>query len=155
LGLKVLGFVNTQNVRRNNLERNEVIKIQNLNINQKNLLLSGNNLAAELPSTLTGHRCFLIIHPYILVDKYGSIVTQKPTKVLNEEGKESDLLFSILKYEITQADMDKGYGIKNEDFKNRDFINDIKGIRNLENELNKRMSNIEILVPEWKIDNPI
>ena len=122
--------------------------MKNLDTFQKNCLITGTCLAAEIPSSCSELKAFVIIGSYTKTD-HG---TAKPSKLLNVD--DENLRFWIHKYEVRSSDIDKGIAIDNEQFINSVHVKDIKGIGELENKLAKYIQDFSLLKVGWKVDYP-
>ena len=121
-----------------------------LNITQRNNLRTGVNLAAELPSSSPNLRKFITIHSYSY-NPDGRRV--KLGKILNAVCLD-DVYFELRCYELP-IDYINSWDVTEDDLTNKIYLDDIKGVELLENELQKYLPNFSALVPEWHCDVPL
>lgn len=122
-----------------------------LNITQRNNLRTGVKLAAELPSSSPNLRKFITIHGYSY-DHSGKPVALK--KVLNAVCLD-DVYFELHCYELSIDYCINNWDVTEDDLTNEIYLDDIKGMELLENELQKYLPNFSVLVPEWHCDTPL
>lgn len=122
-----------------------------LNESQIKSLATGVKLAAELKPSDHNLRCFISVFAY-QYNELGEYIEM--TKFLNKTS-ESDLFFVMRKYEIANEFIENGWYASDDDLVNSIYLEDIKGIEELEKELLKYMSDLSILEPEWKCEIPL
>lgn len=126
----------------NKIEMNyeEVEKIQHL--------LTGVTLAAEINSSNPNLRGFISIFAY-QYKEFGEFVEfDEFLKRVNEE----EIFFLLRKYELLNECVENGWWVIEEDLVNSIYIEDIKGIKEVEIEILKYIEDITILKPEWHCD---
>lgn len=108
---------------------------------QRNNLITGVPLSAELQPSRPEYRSFIIIRAYIPASEpYKRI---KIPKILN--ANHDQLRFQIKKYEISLEDLNKGWDSDERDWINYIVINYIVSIDELEIELSKYIGDFSIL----------
>lgn len=122
-----------------------------LSLHQINNLITGIQLAAELPASTLKNRHFISVIGYNF-DEDGR--ARKPNNILHSS-KEKSLFFVIWEYEISSEYIENGWDVTEDEFERYNHIKDIHGIANLEIELSKFINDFAMLVPAWECDNPI
>ena len=120
-----------------------------LDSKQINDLSIGIKLAKELKASELCYRKFSTIQGYIYNDKGHAI---KPDKFL-KANKINDILFEVRIYELSIEYYTNGWDVTEDDLVNEIYIDDIKGIEELELILNKYITDYSDLKPEWYSDN--
>ncbi len=120
--------------------------MKKLNVYQKNNLLTGNDLAMEIPSISNTRRAFIKIGAYDPNTGYVS-------KILNRD--KSGLLFDLRRYEIDNCYIENDWDVSEEELVNSIHVKDIKGIEQLEAELAEHIDDFSNLDCVWKCDNPV
>lgn len=120
-----------------------------LSITQQNNLRTGVKLATELPSSSPNLRKFITIHGYSY-DCNGRRTRLK--KVLNATNLD-EVYFELHCYELSIDYYTNNWDVTEDDLTNEVYLDDIKGLKLLENELQKYLSDFSTLVPEWHCDN--
>lgn len=123
----------------------------NLDLKQINNLCTGVKLVAELESSNSDLRKFLTIQGY-KYNEEGRVVGLK--KILNK-GIYEEILFELRCYEISSEYLDNNWDVTEDDLKTEIYYEDIKGIKALEEKLEKFLQNFSVLMPEWYCDNPL
>lgn len=123
----------------------------NLDLKQINNLCTGVKLVAELESSNSDLRKFLTIQGY-KYNEEGRVVGLK--KILNK-GIYEEILFELRCYEISSEYLDNNWDVTEDDLKTEIYYEDIKGIKALEEKLEKFLQNYSVLMPEWYCDNPL
>jgi hypothetical protein len=127
--------------------------MENLNDNQIKSLITGVKLAAEIKASDIDLSCFISIFAYQYDEQGQYIEMTKFLKTIKEE--DEDVFFLLRKYEIPNEFIKNGWFATDDDLINYIYLEDIKGFKNIENELLKYISNLSILEPEWKCENPL
>lgn len=120
-----------------------------LNIKQKNNLLTGVKLAVELEASETGLKRFITVFGYLYNEEHKF---QELTNVI-KTGLDEEVYFEIRCYEIPVEYYDNHWDVTDDILINDELIDDIKGIKALENELKNYIDDFSILKPEWYCDN--
>lgn len=113
---------------------------------QINELITGVQLSAELCSSSPELRHFISFCAYT---EKGRI-----DRILNSD-KVNTALFWVRDYEVPAYYIENDFDDADSEFVNSFFMNDIRGIENLENELLKRVDDLSIFIPAWKVDAPL
>lgn len=124
--------------------------IKGLNEMQKKNLITGVKLASELEASRKDLRCFISTFAY-QYNEFEEYVEM--TKYLNVV-KDENIFFSLRKYEIPDEYIKNGWYPSDDDLVNSVYVEDIRGYKNLENEILKYTSDMSLLEPEWKCDIP-
>ena len=119
-----------------------------LNTFQRNNLITGTDLAAEIPSSSPELRAFVVIGAYA---RTPSGHAKRPSKFLNAE--QNDLRFWIRRYEVKKSDIEKW--ITTADLLNSVYLNEILSIEQLEREVEQYIQDFSLLEATWKVDNPL
>lgn len=114
-------------------------------------LATGVKLAAELKPSHPDLRCFISVFAY-QYNEQGEYIEM--TKFLNR-ASETKMLFVMRKYEIANEFIENGWYASDDDLVNSIYLEDIKGIEELEKELLKYMIDLNTLEPEWKCEIPV
>src|SRR5258706_13779896 len=109
-----------------------------LNTFQRNNLITGNDLAAEIQASSPELRAFVVIG----ADLQTQSGPTKPLKYLNAE--QDNLRFWMRKYEINKYYIEIGKYVINEDLLNDIYLNNIQTIDDLENELGKYLQDFSL-----------
>lgn len=118
---------------------------------QINNLITGTEMAAELPASGEGLRRFLEIHACERGDD-GKL--HAPSKFV-KRSKHETVLFGIQVYEISQEYIDREWYIESE--QELTFYRDlgyVQGITALEAVLKEYLQDLSLLVPGYKLDLP-
>lgn len=122
-----------------------------LDIRQKNNLLAGVKLAAELEPSAPTLRKFITVQGY----KYNSDGRKIDlSNFLNADNPE-DVFYEVYCYEISVDYYTNNWDVSDNDLKNRKRLTDICGVIALEGVLKKYLSDFSILQPEWHCENLI
>jgi hypothetical protein len=121
----------------------------NLNIFQRNNLLTGTHLAAEVPSTSPDLRAFVVVGAYVQDQTKSS----KPARILNVD--QDNLRFWLRKYEVNRQDLAIDKDITEKDLLRPVYLRDIQTIEDLEDTLEKYIQDFSVLQVSWKVDNPL
>lgn len=119
-----------------------------LDIRQKNNLLVGNGLAAEIPSSNNDFRAFVSVGSY-LPSKGGGL---RPSKMLNAANQDQ-IRFWLRKYEIHNDYIKNMWDVSENVLRNSYFINEIPNLEELEVKLEKYLEDFSQLT--LTCDNPI
>lgn len=103
---------------------------------QRNNLITGTDLAAEIPSSSPELRAFVVVGAYVWAP---SGHAKRPSKFLNAE--QDGLRFWVRKYEVKKSDIERW--ITHADLLNSVYLDEILSIEQLEHEV------------AWKVDNPL
>ena len=122
--------------------------MKNLDTFQKNCIVTGTGLAAEIPSTSSELRAFVEIGSYTKTLRGAA----KPSKFLNVD--DSNLRFWIRKYEARKKDIENDLDITQDELINSIYVNDIQSIEDLEAEIGKYLGDFSLLQVKWKVDAP-
>ena len=114
-------------------------------------LVTGVTLAAEINSSNSNLRGFISIFAYQYNEFGEFLALDKFLKRVDGE----ELFFVLRKFEVTKEHMDNGWDTSDDDLINSIYIEDIKGIKNIETEILKYIEDISVLEPEWKCDIPL
>ncbi len=114
--------------------------MQHLDIRQRNNLLTGNDLTAEIPASSKERRAFVTIHAY---RESGRLGGRSLSKYLN--ANESDVRFWLRKYEIDRALLEVPRFPDLEELHDHIFERDIKSIEALEAELAHHLDDFSLL----------
>jgi hypothetical protein len=125
--------------------------MQKLNLKQINNLITGNRLSVEIKSTTINTRLFLVVGSYVRNERG---VAVRMSKILNDKNKDNAVYY-FRRYEINKDYIDNNLDVSEDELINSVYINNIKNIEQLENELSKYLDNYSALDVEWKCDNPI
>lgn len=125
--------------------------MKNLNETQIKSLVTGVKLACELEASDYNLRCFISIFAYQYNELGEYVEMSKFLKTINDE----DIFFILRKYEIPDEFIKNGWYASEGDLVNSVYIEDIRGCKNVENELLKYMSDLSLLEPEWKCEIPL
>ena len=120
---------------------------QQLNIRQRNNLLTGNRLAAEVPASAPNLRAFIEIWAHAADREWGGV-----SKFLNADT--SNLRFDLWKYEIDRSYYDTD-GWDWDRFVRGDIhkVKDIPTIEDLERILAEYLDDVSIL--DWRLVTPM
>lgn len=116
---------------------------------QRNNLIIGTELAAELPSSSPEKRAFVVVGGYIQTSSGAT----SPPKVLNVE--QPNLRFWVRKYEVDRSALENHLDITDHDLIDSIYLNNIQTIEDLEVELEKYIQDFSLLQVAWKVDNPL
>ncbi len=115
-------------------------------------LTTDTTLAAEIIASNSELRCFIAIFAYQNREPksfaYGFVRFDKFVKNVDLD----NVFFALRKYEILKEHMEKSYDDNPCNFINKIYLEDIKGIQNIENELLKHIDDLSVLQPIWKCD---
>ena len=125
--------------------------MKNLNETQIKSLVTGVKLAAELEASDCNLRCFISIFAYQFNELGEYVEMTKFLKTVNDE----DVFFTLRKYEIPDEFIKNGWYASEDDLVNSVYIEDIRGYKNIGDELLKYMSDLSSLEPEWKCEIPL
>ena len=131
----MLLFGSSHSLHNNQGTLNKTIKehfISRLNTFQRNNLITGTHLAAEIRPSSSERRAFVVIGAYLQAQS-GPV---KPLKSLNIE--QDNLRFWMRKYEINKDLMEIAKDITDDDLLNAIYLNNIQTLEELENELGRR-----------------
>ena len=133
--IRLLLFGSSHSLHNNQGTLNKTIKehfISRLNTFQRNNLITGTHLAAEIRPSSSERRAFVVIGAYLQAQS-GPV---KPLKSLNIE--QDNLRFWMRKYEINKDLMEIAKDITDDDLLNAIYLNNIQTLEELENELGRR-----------------
>ncbi|GCE14138.1 hypothetical protein [Tengunoibacter tsumagoiensis] len=121
--------------------------MHSFDIFQNNNLLTGNDLAIEIPSSSEKLRAFIIVGSYAQTP----LGPKKPSRVLNIEHPEQR--FWMLKYEIDKSAI-SSHDVSIEEYQLKDFIyiNDILSIKELEEKLQEYVQDFSSFCVPWKMN---
>lgn len=131
--------------------KGSVVGIKYLSDWQINNLMIGVTLAAEIDSKNPELRGFISIFAY-RYNEFGDFVPMD--KFLKNVDRE-DMFFVLRKFEITREHMENGWDTSEGDLINAVYMEDIKGVKNVEIETLKYMGDVSVLAAEWKCDIPL
>jgi hypothetical protein len=126
--------------------------MQQLDIQQLNNLRTGNELAAEIPSTSSGHRAFVVIGSYLEGDK--RLNGHRVSKVLNRVD-EPNLRFWLRRYEVDTKYIENNWDVSEDELHNSTLRTGIPSIEELEDILRTILNDFSLLDVTWKRDNPV
>ncbi len=121
---------------------------------QVKYLITGTELATEIKTNNLELRSFIAIFAY----------QYKETKPFNRfikydkfiKNVDMDNVFFVLrKYGIFRKHMEKDYDYDPCNIIDEIFLEEIKGIQNIEKELLKYLEDLSVLYPSWKCDIPV
>ncbi|GFI05057.1 hypothetical protein IMSAGC005_03911 [Lachnospiraceae bacterium] len=118
-------------------------------IKQKNNLCTGIKLAAELESSEANLRKFITVHGYVY-DEFGK---RKKMKNILNANISNQIFFELYCYEIPVEYYINKWDVTEDDLLNAVCKNDIKGIQELEMELQNYIQDFSVLEPEWCCDS--
>ena len=121
----------------------------NLTTFQRNNLLIGTRLAAELQASSAELRAFVVIGAYAQTQSG----PKSPSKMLNAE--QDTLRFWLRTYEVSRHALAMDEDIIDEDLIHEIYIHDIQSIEQLEQELAQYIQDFSCMEVSWKIDNPL
>ena len=116
---------------------------------QRNNLLTGTRLAAELQASSPELRAFVVIGAY----RQTQSGPKRPSKMLNAE--HDTLRFWLRTYEVSRHALAMDEDIIDEDLIHEIYIRDIQSIDQLEQELAQHIQDFSRMEVSWKIDNPL
>lgn len=114
--------------------------MQLLDVRQRNNLLTGNELAAELPPSTSGRRAFIVVGAYREVGIPGGAPV---SKYLNSD--QSDVRFWLRKYEVDMDSINQGKKLSEEDAYNHVLRTGIPSVAAVEAELAKYLDDFSHL----------
>lgn len=115
---------------------------------QRNNIITGNNLAAEIQSSSPELRAFIVNGAYVLTSS-GPV---RPSKYLN--ANHNNIRFWLRKYEVNKLDLEMDRDFTHHDLLDSIYLKDIQSIEELEKELGKYIQDFSIMQASWKVDNP-
>jgi hypothetical protein len=104
--------------------------LRQLDMRQRNNLITGNQLAAELPASALGRRAFVVVGAYRDAGRPGGA---RVSKFLNAD--QSDVRFWLRRYEVDTVFIERGWWPGEDDLHDDVFKNSIPSIEALEAEL--------------------
>lgn len=116
---------------------------------QRNNLLVGTKLAAELSPFLPDRMAFVVVGSYVQTLRGAA----RPPKTLNVD--QPNLRFWIRKYEIDRSYLESDLDITDYNLVDSMYLNDIQTVEELENELRKYIQDFSLLEVSWKVKNPL
>jgi hypothetical protein len=122
--------------------------VGHLDMRQRNNLLTGNELAAELPASAAGRRAFVAVVAYRDTGMPGEAAVSKFL-----DADTSDVRFSLSKYEVERALMDAGGWLSEDDVHGLVFTTGIASLEALEAELAAYLDDFSRL--STACDNPL
>lgn len=122
-----------------------------LSVKQMNELCTGVKLAAELTPSNPNLRKFLTVQGYVLND-VGKVTM--PSRFLSPKAS-SNIYFLLRCYEVPVRYFEERLDVTEDDLVNEVYVDNIKGITELERNLNDYIQDHLLLVPEWNCDNLI
>ena len=120
-----------------------------LNTFQRNNLVTGNDLAAELQASSPELRAFVVIGAYVQTQSRA----KRPSKMLNAD--HDTLRFFLRKYEVRRRALEMDEDISDDELIHAIDIHDIQSIDQLEQELVIYIQDFACMEVSWKIDNPL
>lgn len=121
----------------------------NLTTFQRNNLLIGTRLAAELQASSPELRAFVVIGAYAQTQSG----PRRPSKILNAE--QDNLRFFLSKYEVSRHALAMDEYISDKNLIDAIYIHDIQSIDQLEQELAQYIQDFSRMEVSWKVDNPL
>jgi hypothetical protein len=119
------------------------------NIDQRNNLIIGTSLAAEIPASTLELKAYIVIGSYDIKNGRASA----SSRILNRD--QDDLRFWLHKYEIDKKYLGSTDEIAEEQLVHNIFKNDIQDIEQLEREVEKYLDDFSLLQIQWKFDPPL
>lgn len=116
---------------------------------QINDLITGTELAAELPSVSPQNRRFVKIIPYELNERGKA---ERPDKILDSRKKDT-VRFRLCDHEYPSYYIENDLEIYDGDVVRHTDEDDLIGIAELEERLSAILSDFSILVPAWETDD--
>lgn len=128
--------------------------MKKLNEMQIKYLTTDTELGAEIETSSLELRSFISIFAYQYKEQkpFGKFI--KYDKFIKNVDM-NNVFFTLMKYEISKEHMEKNWDIHTEDLIDKIYLEDIKGIQNIEKELLKYLEDLSVLQPNWKCDNPL
>ncbi len=120
-----------------------------LNLGQLNNLRTGVRLAAELSTTTINHRKFITVKGY----SYNTAGRRVGLKNVLNDISLDDVFFEVRCYEISNDYYVNKWDVTEDDVVSVAYIDEIKGVKRLEEEIMRFVSDFSLLVPEWNCDN--
>lgn len=118
-------------------------------LKQKNQLITGVVLVAELEATSADRRKFLSIFGY----EYDNSGRQIEVDNVIRRDKENTIFFQLRSYEIPKEYKEDNWDITEDILINDKKDRDIKGIEVIEKEVGKILKDFNKLIPEWECEN--
>ncbi len=123
--------------------------MDNLTTFQRNNLIIGTRLAAELQASSPELRAFVVIGAY----RQTPSGPRRPSKILNADY--DTLRFFLRKYEVSRHALAMDEYTSDEDLTHAIYMHDIQSIDQLEQELEQYMQDFSRMEVSWKVDNPL
>jgi hypothetical protein len=121
--------------------------MKHLSIFQKNCLLTGTLLAAELVASCPQRRAFVVVGAYVQTPEGSARVS----KFLNAD--HSNVRFWLRKYEVKREDVERY--LADQDLLESVHLTTIESIEALEAELHPYVEDLQHLQVSWKVDDPL
>ena len=122
-----------------------------LSVVQINNLITGNRLAAELPASAPTLRRFVDVSGYVYNEQG---VCRRLSRTISQDKRET-AMFQIRDYEIPAVYIENGWDVAEDECVNYRCKDEIIGISGAEQELLEHLSDLSLLVLEWKTDSPL
>ncbi|MEQ8245128.1 hypothetical protein [Fulvivirga sp.] len=126
--------------------------MKNFTLNQKNNLLTGNTLVAELSNTNEGKRTFVVVRAYMDNQPFGGRVSKFPDK---SEEEMKNIAFAYRKYSIDNYYIENDLDVSKDELVDEIAKNGIKSFEVLEEIIQQYVDDFSLFDLEWKFDNPI
>ena len=124
--------------------------LNTLTVRQINNLLTGNDLAAEIPASAAQRRAFVVVGAYRDVGQSGGAPV---SKFLNADQR--DVRFWLRKYEIDTAYLENDWDVVEDDLQESLFLKGLASLEAVERELAKYLDDFANLDVSWRRDNPL
>lgn len=118
-------------------------------IKQLNNLCIGIKLAGELEASSDKFRKFITIYGYKYNEKGKRVVLEK----ILGKNKPEEIYFILHCYEISIYYYINSWDVTEDELQNEIYIEDIKGVDELENIIQVYMRDFSVFQPEWECDN--
>lgn len=122
-----------------------------LSILQINNLIAGNRLAAELPASAPTLRRFADVTGYMYHDRG---MRCRLSGTISRD-KQETAMFQVRDYEIAAVYIENGWDATEDECVHYHCKDEIPGISGVEQELLEHLSDLSLLVPEWKTACPL
>ncbi|MDE7284006.1 MAG: hypothetical protein K2N85_10565 [Lachnospiraceae bacterium] len=121
-----------------------------LGMKQINNLCTGVKLAVELKSEEDNLRKFLTVQGY-RYNADGQVIRLE--KVLNKPDFLDTIYFEVRCYELSVDFYTNHWDVTEDDLASEVYLDDIKGVKELEKVLSDYIQDYSVLRPEWECDN--
>lgn len=125
---------------------------QHLDIRQRNNLQTGNELAAEIPSSSPDRRAFVTIHAYLVTDNHPG--GARVSRILNRDPA-PNLRFTLRRYEVETTFIKNAWDVCDEDLYHSVFKKGITSLDEPEAMLHEYLDDFALLDVSWRRDNPV